>query len=133
MTAKEVIISKKSIVKKKILQRLEVVDNWNRNHLDDQVSKSKITYSGHEWAFGVGEIMRDHDPDITRYFDQNIASVQHSILDAGLILYFNGNSGSSFLQANGAPGKKPVWEIYDTGYGGTLCISKTMSTNIPIY
>lgn len=131
--AKDIIISKKSTVKSKILTELTKVDKWNKDNPKNKVSNSIITYAGHEWAFSVGEIMKNYNPKLTDYFNQSIDIGQHSILDAGLILYFNGNGGSTFLKAKSTNGAKPVWEIFDSGYGGTLYIEKTMTTNIPIY
>ncbi len=84
-------------------------------------------------AFSLGPNFTNYDTDLTSYFNQNIATGEHAILDAGLILYFNGSGNHHFLQANSISGSKPVWEIVDTGYGGTKYINKTMSTVVPIY
>ena len=133
-TAAYRIKEKKNTVLDRLTGQLNAVDAWNSAHLDDQVSKSAINYAGHEWAFAIGKNFQSYDSMLTNYFNQKIEKGQHSILDAGLILYYNGNGNHRFLQAIVPSGDgKPVWRIVDAGYEDTDYILATMKTIVPNY
>ncbi len=134
LTAAYRIKEKKKTVSDNLTAELNIVKVWNNAHEDNQVSKSPINYAGHEWVFAIGKNFLSYNSGLTNYFNKKIEKGQHSILDAGLILYYNGNGNHHFLQADvPSGGGKPVWRIVDTGYEDTDYIHETMKTIVPSY
>ncbi len=120
---------KRRVVREKLNNDLDVVENWDAFHSNDLVSLIDTIYGGIRWRYSITPPFNypassEFDRIVNYFTQQNTTDNQLSFLDACVMLAYNGYKGNkignknvNFLyvhQDNNNP--KPEWRISDNFY-----------------
>ena len=93
------------------------INDWNNRPINqnDQVEPYELDYGGITWRTGPSNLF-NNNPLIDGVFDAKLAQDERSLLDACLIMAYNGYGGTeyNFIYINRDGNNKPFWFLKTT-------------------